>query len=186
MFRIASIPPFLALFMVVGGFYLSEYVGFVVSRFFQPDVFPPDTRIFMAVTMGVGLLILIGYPLVIAFGLHKTFGKLTGFNGKFLFAALICVAVGYPILFFAENRISLGNPEAELVVSLLTLPVLSSALYIFWVAARALVYSEEGHRVFFNRVIGTFLMFFALPLGVFFLQRRLRRLMSRERQSLPK
>lgn len=185
MSRIASIPPFLALVLVVGGFYLSDFAGFVLSQYFRPDVFPPDTRMFTAAKMSIGLPILLGYPLIITSELYKTFGKITAFNRKFLLATLVCVTVGYPILFFTENSISPQNPGIELVVSPLILLTLVSALYIFWVAARALVFSEAGHRVSFNRVIGTFLMFFALPLGVFFLQHRLRRLMFREHQSRP-
>jgi len=51
-----------------------------------------------------------------------------------------------------------------------------SPLYIMWAAARGLVRAEAGQAVPLIRVIGTFFMFAFLPFGIYFLQRRVRRL----------
>ena len=49
-------------------------------------------------------------------------------------------------------------------------------LYIFWTAARVLVEMEEQSRVSVDRTVGTFLLFFFLPIGILFLQRRIQRM----------
>lgn len=51
-------------------------------------------------------------------------------------------------------------------------------LYIVWSAARALVFVEEGRKVGIDRRIGTFFLFYFLPFGIYFVQRRLQRVLT--------
>ena len=51
-------------------------------------------------------------------------------------------------------------------------------IYIFWIAARVLVELEERQRSSTDRIFGTFLMYFFLPVGIYFIQRRVQKMLE--------
>ena len=55
--------------------------------------------------------------------------------------------------------------------------VVAAPLYVCWVAARSLVSAEEGRRLTWDRNVGTFFLFYLFPIGILFIQMRLRRLL---------
>lgn len=53
-------------------------------------------------------------------------------------------------------------------------------LYVFWSAARVLVEIEERKQSSIDRILGTFLMYFFLPISILILQRRIQRAAKNE------
>lgn len=67
--------------------------------------------------------------------------------------------------------------QSALVVAL-NLAGLMAAILLFYLAAAALVEAEDGKRPPVGRCLGTFLLFFFLPFGIWTLQKRLRAVAS--------
>lgn len=174
--RLLTIPPFLALFIVLGGLLLIEPIAYVGSQYFEPDANPPTTRIYMGLTMGGGLVLLFGYPLMVATHLRKMFGRNSRVDMKLLFIISLLVLTIMLIMLIVGRQVMSKMPSEELIGPIMTVSVLGGTLYIYWVTARALVCAEEGPRAPLSHIAITFVMFLFLPIAVFFLQRRLREL----------
>lgn len=174
--RIARLHPALALLLVVGGFVLARIVGIAAAMLFEPDAFAPASILSVLVGTVIAIVIFIGYPVAVAVHVLRTHGAVTGVRPARMAAALLVMLPAFvlALAFFAEP----GRPgtASAITVNIAVLAWLGGVFYILWTAARGLVQAEDGRAVAFNRVIGTFFLFWFLPLGIYFLQRRVRRL----------
>lgn len=92
--------------------------------------------------------------------------------------ALVLISLPVPLLL--GTGLEIETLEATRIMSILVFMASFCVLYAFWKTARALVEAEEQKRVPINRVVGTFLQFHFLPIGVIFLQRRVQAILSSE------
>ena len=172
---IARLHPLLALVAVIGGIVLGRVVGIVAAWLIEPDVFAPVSALSVVVGTPVAVVFVIGYPVAVAIHVLRTHGPVTRVRPMGIAAALLVMlpAFATAMVFFASPG-SHGTGFA-IAVTVAVFVWLAGLFYILWTAARGLVQAERG-RTTLDRVIGTFFMFYLLPLGIYFLQRRVRRL----------
>ena len=172
---IARLHPLLALVAVIGGIVLGRVVGIVAAWLIEPDVFAPVSALSVVVGTPVAVVFVIGYPVAVAIHVLRTHGPVTRVRPMGIAAALLVMlpAFATAMVFFASPG-SNGTGFA-IAVTVAVFVWLAGLFYILWTAARGLVQAERG-RTTLDRVIGTFFMFYLLPLGIYFLQRRVRRL----------
>ncbi|MDE0001255.1 MAG: hypothetical protein OXQ29_00990 [Rhodospirillaceae bacterium] len=122
------------------------------------------------------------WPAVIATGLAKRPGGPGSVKASRIWTAGICAPVlgALPVPLLIGIGVEVGTLAASPLLSVLVLLAFFCVLYAFWKTARALVEAEENKRVPFNRIVGTFFQFYFLPIGVFFLQRRVQAVLSPE------
>ncbi len=178
--RVARLHPLLALIAMFGVIVVAETAGIVVAGFVEPDVFPPASMAYIAVTTAISGVFYMGYPVAIAIHVLRTVGPVTQVKPARLAAAALLMLAAHVTAHIMGIGPWPDGPGFVILGSMAWLAGFASPLYIMGTAARGLVYAEEGHAVAFNRAIGTFFMFAFLPLGIYFLQRRLRRLPTGE------
>ena len=160
---------------------LSSYLAFLFlalapGRF----AFEATTGLYVALASFFFCLVIAfnyGWPASVAWYLSKT---LQGhpYEGRkilvtfFLSLALLLSPVIVELAFLNPNLIE----DSALLSAMF--PLLGSLgwiglLRVLWVASRLMVFSEVGTDVPANRVVGTFVAFLFLPIGVFSLARRL-------------
>lgn len=173
---IARLHPALALVVIIGAFVLGRIAGIAAAFLIAPDTSAPMSSLSIVAGTPIAVVIYIGYPVTIAIHVLRTHGSVTQVRPARLVAALLVMlpALVIAMAFFAEP----GRPGAgtAIVVNIAILAWLGGVFYIMWAAARGLVQAEDGRAVALNRLIGTFFMFYFLPFGIYFLQRRVRRL----------
>ena len=173
---IARLHPLLALLTLVGGIVLGRLIGIAAALLIEPDVLAPASMLSIAVGTVVMAALFIGYPVAIAVHVLRTRGPVTGVRPARMAGSLLVMLPAFvtAMAFFAAPGAS-GTGFA-VAVNVAVLAWLAGLFYILWTAARGLVQAEDGRAVAPSRVIGTFLMFYFLPFGIYFLQRRVRRL----------
>lgn len=123
-----------------------------------------------------------GYMVLVALGLASLFPesvrvKRIKLLSVFGFTVIFCLFGLRIMMLMAES-----DPVDRGFLLVLWFLGVAAPLYICWVAARSLVAAEEGHRLKWDRNIGTFLLFYFLPIGLIFIQMRLRRLLGAPRE----
>ncbi len=172
--RIAALRPVLALVLLISALISAEILGFAVAWLVESRANLLPSRAQMSVSTAIGLLIYLGYPTAISVYLFRTLGSVVNVKFGLLTTALAVTFAGHMILAIIGHWMPQGGSRIMLLANFVTPLTLIATLYILWTAARALVYAEEAHKTSFNRVIGTFFMFLLLPLGIFFLARRVK------------
>lgn len=163
MLRIADLRPVAAWVVVIAVLLIAGLLGAVV-----------DSRFSLSVMTTTASLVYLGWPFAV--GMTLTTGLADWKRSRLLSS----VAVPYLLLFHAIGGflVTAGNrPWSAHEGWLLTvawLVALAATAQVIWFGASALVAAENGSRVPPNRCFGTALEFLLLPLGVPFLQRRLR------------
>ncbi|MDH3230528.1 MAG: hypothetical protein OEN55_12115 [Alphaproteobacteria bacterium] len=173
---VARLHPLLALMVIIGGLVLGRIAGIAAAMLFQPDAFAPISVLSVIVGAAVMAVFFIGYPVAIAIHVLRTHGPVTQVRPARIAVSLLVILPAFltAMAFFASP-----GPQGTGFAIAVNIPIfawLAGVFYILWTAARGLVQAEDGRAVAFNRVIGTFFMFYFLPLGIYFLQRRVRRL----------
>lgn len=122
------------------------------------------------------------WPAVIATGLAKRPWRAGSVEASRIWTAGMgaLVLISLPVPLLLGTGLDIETLEATQIMSILVFLASFCVLYAFWKTARALVEAEEQKRVPINRVVGTFLQFHFLPIGVIFLQRRVRAVLSSE------
>ena len=176
---IAGLPPVLALFIGFAVFTLAEVASFAAARFVEPDVFPRDSIVYYTVGMALTVIFYMGYPVAIAIHVLRKFGPATHVKTVRMAVALSAMLAAHAagtIIYIWQWPVAPDGPGFEIAEAVMVFGGLGGPLYIMWTAARGLVYAEYRRAVAFNRVVGTFVMFFFLPVTIYFLQRRVCRL----------
>ncbi len=173
---VARLHPLLALLVLIGGIVLGRIAGIAAAMLIEPDAFAPASMLSIAVGTVVMAVLFIGYPVAIGVHVLRTRGPVTGVRPARMAVSLLVMLPAFVIAmaFFASP--GPHGTGSAIAVNVAILAWLAGAFYILWTAARGLVHAEDGRAVALNRVIGTFFMFYFLPLGIYFLQRRVRRL----------
>ena len=123
----------------------------------------------------IAAVVLIGWPAIIVEGL-STIRPDVGHPARVWLAflcTLVVQAVLIPLLMNATGDYWYWN----VIAAVTWLLGFFAPLYVIWSASNLLITLEEHHPASVNQSIGTFLMLFFLPVGVFFLQKRVRRLL---------
>lgn len=122
------------------------------------------------------------WPAVIATGLAKRPRGAVSIEASRIWTAgmgaLALILLPVPLLVVAG--IGIETPAATRIMSIPVLLACFCLFYAYWKTARALVESEKQKRVPINRVVGTFIQFYFLPIGVIFLQKRVQAVLSSE------
>ena len=173
---VARLHPALALLVVIGGIVLGRIAGIAVAILIEPDAFAPTSILSVIIGAAVMAVFVIGYPAAIAIHLLRTHGPVTQVGPMGIAKALLVMVPAFVIAAVGFFEPGPGGPLAGILQIGAILAGLAGVVHILWTAARGLVQAEDGRAVAFNRVIGTFFMFYFLPFGIYFLQRRVRRL----------
>lgn len=173
---IARLHPALALVAIICGMVAAQVAGYNAAIRFEPDVYPPDSIAYHAVVIALGIVLFMGYPVTIAIHLLRTRGAVTAVRPSWLAGAAVLLLTAHVTVMIFPDWPWRDGPGWMIASALTWLSALVGPLYIMWTAARGLVRAEAGQAVPLNRVMDTFVMFAALPLGIYFLQRRVRRL----------
>ncbi len=123
-------------------------------------------------------LVIFGYMVSVALGLaallpERVRVKRLRLLGVFAFAVVFDF-FGLRIL----QLLAEGDPLERGVLMILWLLGVAAPLYICGIASRSLVAAEQGREFSRGRCVGTFLLFYLLPIGIIFIQTRLRRLLA--------
>ena len=198
---IVRLHPLWALVIVTGGFLLLFIVndvllfGAATGEPSQMEHSWPRPAVIASAAFGSILMaLLVSWPAAISLYLNRSHGEVTCVSPRFVgvcfFVALAALFSIAPSVYISAelSPIFLLSPHQSPVVKTLYLTwhlfVMFCIFYLFWSGARALVFAEEGRRVGKDRRIGTFLQLYFLPLGIYFVQRRLHRLLQ-EGQVVP-
>jgi hypothetical protein len=122
-----------------------------------------------------------GYPLFAIFLLSRIFPssapkRLKRAIAAFAFVGLWIAAVA-PVSYMARSNAGDLPPGLKLVLDITAVPLFAAMFYLWIAASVALIQAEKGSAYSGRHVFGNFLLFFYLPFfGIFFLHRRMRRL----------
>ena len=162
---LATLPQYVGFILLLSCLVISELVWYLLRNY----DYGRELSIFIIVIFYLGL------PAVTSIALKYYFGEAIRVNIYIVLSAFFVTVIlnifAEPIFLAVEGEFSLVQSAA---VALWVCGIFAP-LYIFWVAARALVEVEEGKRVRADRCIGTFLAFLFLIIGIFFIQPRVRR-----------
>jgi len=166
--RVINLDAFPAFLIVVGGLLLAGLLGVLV----------PD-RFSLAVTNATAAVVYLGWPLLVGMAAEKRAGRR---GGRTRAVASICFP--YVVGFHVVAGILLMDGIDHLAKSTwITFLVfwtfaVAATLYLLWFGARTLVATEEKRSVRLDQYLGTLFEFLVLPIGVLFLQKRVRALFS--------
>lgn len=158
---ITLVPPFGAVALAALAFAIAVAVGLLAPPMLAPQVTAASAGLFY-----------FGWPYLVTRELAAA-GLVTSAVPRFSAVAFLLAEVS-SILLVGATQVS----HSGLVV-VLNLIGLLAAILLFYRAGAALVEAEERARPPVNRCIGTFLLFFFLPFGLWTLQKRLRAVASR-------
>lgn len=182
---VARLHPLFALAAVLGVVVAAELLGVAAAAFFKPDTFPPESRIHVTVTTAVAMLFYLGYPVAIAIHVSRGHGRVTQVKPARMATAVLVMLAAYAIGIVNVTWLMPGGSGFGILMNMVVFAWLASAVYILWTAARGLVQAEIGRVTVSSRIFGTFLMFYAMPVFIYFLQRRVRRLDAQPRSPVP-
>ena len=123
------------------------------------------------------VLVVVGWPTLIVCSLSSLANGLV--RVPFVLAAFLATLFFHGVVNPGVMVLSDGSRAWDVGLAVIGIPFgLIAPVYVLWSASRLLVSVEEGAAVGWDRCVGTFLLFFFLPIGVFFLQRRVLRIQS--------
>lgn len=130
------------------------------------------------IIVGVALaaLVVLGWPVLVSLGLHDFLGPQSRVNKRLLAMSLICllsILAALPVILLKLPHIAAWQNYAS-IIFLWVLACLS-CLYILWSGARAITSLEHSGPPPLDRTLGIFLLVYFLPVGIPFLQMKLRR-----------
>ena len=164
---VVALHPLLAFALLIVGIAMAGLVGSLV---------PPDAS--FGAANAVFVFFLTGWPTLVSLHLSRVFGGAARVNSTLVIASFAYVVVANFFVVSILNNLPSGSWPLTLVSAVAWGLGLLCPLYMMWSAARALTSVEEGKQVPANRYIGTFALFFFLPVGIFFIQQRLRKVLS--------
>ena len=129
-----------------------------------------------SVTGAIFALVYLGWPLFSGIAVERR----TGLRGS---RARVIAFIAYPhvialyLLFVPLTREFHANPIYMTFMVCWLFSGMVATIYILRFGAMTLVAAERGQPVRIDHYLGTFLLFYVLPIGVLFLQRRLRKLL---------
>lgn len=132
--------------------------------------------------MLLGISVQYGWALFVGIKLKQTFPKVVRLN-VLLFVGAMAWSVSLAVFFIPIIEVAGGESLIWRLGAFVF--VVASVLVQFsvlWMAAKALVESRSGERVGFDSVLGSFVLFFFFPIGVFFIQNQLRQMFPAARQ----
>ena len=164
--KLASLRPVPALVLVGSSF----TTALVITDLIDPNALTVAFRT-------VAISPMLAWPCIVASGLRERFGSDTRANLGHWWT--VCGAVFVDHAVFVPVLMNMPNDEFLFfpLVFLCWMVGFFGPIYLMWNCARLLVEVEEGKRVSIDRIIGTFFAFFFLIIGVFFLQKRIRRVL---------
>lgn len=124
----------------------------------------------------IAALVLVGWSAMIVDRLSRTF-EAVGHPAR-VWLAFLCTLAAHVILFPILTNSSADSWYWGAMAAVTWSLGFFGPLYVIWSASSLLVTIEERRPASIDRSIGTFLMLFFLPVGVLFVQKRVRRLMS--------
>lgn len=150
----------------------------VLGLSFLPLVRLGPFEITFPLAMAAFALVFFGYMVLVALGLatllpERVRVKRLRLLGVFAFAVVIDFFALRIFQFLVE-----GDPVERGFLMILWMLGVAAPFYICGVASRSLVMAEHGPQFSRGRGIGTFFLFYFLPIGIIFIQTRLRRLLD--------
>jgi len=140
---------------------------------------------FSPILWGIGLatfllmLVCLGWHVLVCFRLKHEFNQLVRVNESVL---LVCLAYLLMIGLFAPvmGLVVESHPSrlANILVGLALGFGLLCHLFIVWSATKSLIAAERDPSASVMQFIGTFLLFYYLPIGIVFVQRRFRKVLA--------
>jgi hypothetical protein len=163
--RIVELHPLAALAVVLGGTTLTIALTLVAPAPAQAGI------------MAFGLIVFVlGWPLLVSLYLEGAFGEVTGVDRALV---TTCYAGALLLIPTALVVVEILSGAAWTLIFLLAWCLgLLAAGYVMWSASRALTFAEEGRRLLPDRYVQTFLMWPFLPVTVWFIQSRIRKLLA--------
>lgn len=166
--HVITLRAFPAFLVVIGGLVLAGLLGALV----------PD-RLSLGVMNAAAAAVYLGWPFLVGMAAENRVGR-----GGSAVRAIASISFPYVVIFHVGAGILLMDGIDRLAsatwVVFLVFWVLAvvATFYLLWFGARALVAAEERRPVRLDQYLGTFLEFLLLPVGVLFLQKRVRALFS--------
>ncbi len=163
--RIVELHPILALAVVLGGITLTVALTLVAPAPAQAGI------------LALGLVVFVlGWPFLVSLYLEGAFGGVTGVDRALV---TTCYAGALLLIPTALVVVEILSGAAWTLIFLLAWCLgLLAAGYVMWSASRALTFAEEGRRLLPDRYVQTFLMWPFLPVTVWFIQSRVRKLLA--------
>lgn len=163
---------------------LIVWLGFI--SLVWADVLARGSPVTAAFAFAIFILLYMGYPLfVILFLAGRFHSQLQSRPGRAIASFAILVATGVALNIVGPERFDMladaanaGSPLATLTYLLVMICLAIGTFYLIISAALALVDAERGSAAGPRQKLGTIFQFFYLPLCVFFIQRRIRRLVA--------
>jgi hypothetical protein len=127
----------------------------------------------------IAFLTISGWQVLVSFRLKEEFGDLVRIHRKILVACLIYFSI---FCLFAPWLVPyLETGQSDFVKALIDIGAslgLLCVLFIIWSATKALIAAERHPHGSVMRFVVTFLLFYCLPFGIIFTQRRLRKVLA--------
>jgi len=126
-------------------------------------------------------------PLLIALALHVGWAYSVYDNaarlqsralGRWVPLAFVAPLAAGAVIVFSQSLASFNSSVRSLLTSGALLVGVACMLIALWAAAKRLVLAEEYSSDRIDKVIGTFLLMFYLPIGVWFLRPRVEKVLS--------
>ena len=153
--------------------FLGVVAGFVLAKAAAMNLQP-----ILGFPVGAALVLgpPLGWALFVAFQLAKSYPNVVQVRRQLLMGAFVLAFLFGLLGLHMMKLLTEGSEELRTTTFLVCLAAVAAQIYVFWTASRALVEAEEGKSVRFETIVGTLLLFFMFIFGLFFIQRRLRRL----------
>lgn len=166
--RVIGLKPVPGFLVVVAGLLIAGLLGALVPERFS-----------LGVMNATAAIVYLGWPFLVGTAAEKRAGRRRGRA-----SALALISFPYVVLFHVVAGVllmdgidQLTGPTWAAFLGFWVLAVVAT-FYLLWFGARTLVAAEERRPVRFGQYLGTLLEFLLLPIGVLFLQNRVRALLS--------
>lgn len=166
--RLIGLKPIPGFLVVVGGLVLAGLLGSLVPERFS-----------LSVMNATAAVVYLGWPFLIGIAAEKRVGRRRGRA-----SAIASISFPYLVVFhvvagvlLADGIDQLAGPTWAAFLGFWMVAVVAT-FYLLWFGARTLVAAEERRPVRLDQYLGTLLELLVLPIGVLFLQKRVRALLS--------
>lgn len=162
----------------IGAFFITNF-GFAVSAYLLVMAMArPTPNPLNALSSVIAMIFFLGWPTIVALTLRKNAAHL-GVNSKKL---VLSVFVGALVAHGVLVQLLWAQPSSdESFTALATVTWILGfigPLYLMGVASSSLAGFDKTRSATIETWIGTFILFACLPIGVIFIQRRLRKLIA--------
>ena len=166
--RFMTLDPSTAVVIVLGGLFLGIFLGGLFETSGSPGVG------FLLRQVIITLLFL-GWPLLVGTAVERHVDRRSSRGGVLALIALPYMFVSVAVFVSLPPH---THPILRFLVGLFVIPGGLASSYLLYFGSKTLVAAELRRPVRLDHYFGTLLLFLVLPVGAFFLQKRLNKLLS--------